>query len=36
MASETYEFFKDLANSQEINRWSYPDPLIYDVRHTRG
>ena len=36
MASETYEFFKDLANGKEINRWSYPDKLIYDVRHTRG
>ena len=36
MASETYEFFKDLANGKEINRWSYPDKLIYDVRQTRG
>ena len=36
MTSETYEFFKDLANGKEINRWSYPDKLIYDVRHTRG
>ena len=36
MASETYEFFKNLSNGQEINRWSYPDKLIYDVRHTRG
>lgn len=36
MASETYEFFKDLASGKEINRWSYPDKLIYDVRHTRG
>jgi hypothetical protein len=36
MASETYEFFKNLSNGEEINRWSYPDGLIYDVRHTRG
>lgn len=36
MTSETYEFFKNLSNGQEINRWSYPDKLIYDVRHTRG
>ena len=36
MASETYEFFKDLAKGKEINRWSYPDKLIYDIRHTRG
>ena len=36
MASETYEFFKNLSNGQEINRWSYPDKLIYDVRQIRG
>lgn len=36
MASETYEFFKKLSNGEEINRWSYPDKLIYDIRHTRG
>jgi hypothetical protein len=36
MASETYEYLKNLANGQELNRWSQPDYLIYDIHHKRG
>ena len=36
MASETYEYLKNLANGQEFNRWAQPDELIYDIHHTRG
>jgi hypothetical protein len=31
MASETYEFLKNLSMGKEHDRWNYPDPLIYDV-----
>ena len=31
MASETYEFLKNISMGKEHNRWSYPDPLIYDI-----
>ena len=33
MASETYEFLKKIANGEEINRWSYPDDLIYNIEY---
>jgi hypothetical protein len=31
MASETYEFLKNISMGKEHDRWNYPDPLIYDV-----
>jgi hypothetical protein len=31
MASETYEFLKNISMGKEHDRWSYPDPLIYDI-----
>lgn len=31
MTSETYEFLRKIASGEEINRWSYPDKLIYNV-----
>jgi len=36
MASETYEFLKKIAKGEEVNRWSYPDKLIYDVSYSKG
>jgi hypothetical protein len=32
MGSETYEFIRSIAIGEEVSRWDYPDPLIYDVR----
>ncbi len=32
MASETYEFLKNIYNGEEVSRWNYPDKLIYEVR----
>jgi hypothetical protein len=31
MTSETYEFLRKIASGEGINRWSYPDKLIYNV-----
>ena len=31
MASETYEFLKNISMGKEHDRWSYPDPLIDDI-----
>jgi len=31
MASETYEFLKNLSMGKEHDRWNYPDHLIYNV-----
>ncbi len=36
MASETYEYLKELSKGKEINRWSTPDNLIYDVFRRGG
>ena len=36
MASETYEFLKKIAKGDEVNRWSYPDPLINDISYSKG
>ena len=33
MASETYEFLKKVAKGEEVNRWSYPDKLIDNIRY---
>jgi hypothetical protein len=35
MASETYEFLKNIYDGKEVNRWNYPDKLIYDIRPTK-
>lgn len=35
MASETYEFLKNIYDGKEVNRWNYPDKLIYDIRPAR-
>jgi hypothetical protein len=32
MASQTYEFLKKIYDGEEVNRWNYPDKLIYDIR----
>ena len=32
MGGETYEYIRSIANGEEVSRWEYPDPLIYDVR----
>ena len=32
MASETYEFLKNIYDGEEVSRWNYPDKLIYDIR----
>ena len=36
MASETYEFLKNIYNGEEVNRWNYPDKLIYDIRPSKS
>jgi hypothetical protein len=36
MASETYEFLKNIAEGKEYNRWSYPDELIYNISQSKG
>jgi len=35
MASETYEFLKNIYDGEEVSRWNYPDKLIYDIRPAR-
>ena len=35
MASETYEFLKNIYDGKEVSRWNYPDKLIYDIRPAR-
>jgi hypothetical protein len=35
MASETYEFLKNIYDGEEVSRWNYPDNLIYDIRPAR-
>lgn len=36
MASETYEFLRKIVKGDEVNRWNYPDELIYDILHSKG
>ena len=31
MPSETYEFLKKIASGEEVDRWRYPDELIYSI-----